>query len=376
MRFIKIIIFFLLLLFAVQTVAGKTVEELQKEIETYQQELARLSTQSKTLSNQIAQFDAQIRLTTLKISQTEEKIALLGGRIDQLETSLNALSNAFSSRAVETYKMAKVGDSFLLLISAPDLTGAVSRFHYLQKIQKADRDLLSRLQAAQITYQGEKTDQETLQKQLGEQKKTLDSQKVAKAYLLTATRNDEKKYQQLLAAARAEYAAIVAIIAGKGTEVESGHVNEGQKIASIIQGSSCNSGGTHIHFIVRKPGAITDNPFNHLSNVDYENCSGSSCGSSDGDPFNPAGSWAWPISPKIRFNQGYGYTWAVANTWVKNIYNFHNGIDINSLSSTEVKAVNGGTLYRGSYNVGCLLTYVRVDHDNSDLDTLYLHVNY
>ena len=364
--------------------ACQDISNLNDRIKCYENELGRLSAQSKTLSNQIAQFDAQIRLTTLKISQTEEKIALLGGRIDQLETSLDALSNAFSSRAVETYKMVRVGDAFLILISAPDLTGAVSRFHYLQKIQEADRDLLSRLQAAQITYQGEKTDQETLQKQLGEQKKTLDSQKVAKAYLLAVTRNDEKKYQQLLAQARAEYEAIQAIIAGKGTETQAGHVNEGQKIASIArwedwkagkESNTCNSSAAHVHFIVRKSGGITDNPFSHLGGIDYENCSGSSCGSS-GDVFNPSGSWPWPINPKIRFTQGYGYTWAVQNTWVGRIYRFHNGIDINGLSSSEVKAVQPGTLYQGSYNVGCLLRYVRVDHDNSDLDTLYLHVNY
>ena len=146
--------------------ACQDISDLTAKINCLEQERSRLSAQAKTLSNQIAQFDAQIRLTTLKISQTEEKIALLGGRIDQLEVSLDALSNAFSSRAVETYKMARVGDSFLLLISAPDLTGAVSRFHYLQKIQQADRDLLARLQAAQLTYQEEKVDQETLQKEL------------------------------------------------------------------------------------------------------------------------------------------------------------------------------------------------------------------
>ena len=45
-------------------------------------------------------------------------------------------------------------------------------------------------------------------------------------------------------------------------------------------------------------------------------------------------------------------------------------------SSSEVKAVKGGTLYRGSYGVGCQLRYVRVAHDDSDLETYYLHVNY
>jgi peptidoglycan hydrolase CwlO-like protein len=352
------------------------LEELQKKIEEYQSQVNLLSSQAKTLSNQIAQFDAQINLTTLKISQTEEKIILLSGRIDQLEDSLDSLTEAFSSRAVETYKLSKVENGMAFILSATDLNEAVSRYHYLQRIQEADRSLLIRLQEAQTTYIGEKVDQEELQQVLGAQKVQLDSQKAAKAYLLTATKNDEKKYQQLLAQARSEYEAIQAIIAGRGKETEVGFVNQGQRIANVIPTASCNSSAAHLHFIVRKPGGITDNPFSHLQGgVSYENCSGSSCGSGDGDDFNPSGSWPWPVSPTIKLTQGYGSTWAVRNSWVGRIYSFHNGIDIVG-SSSEVRAVKSGTLYQGSYNVGCLLKYVRVDHDDSDLDTLYLHVNY
>ena len=191
------------------------------------------------------------------------------------------------------------------------------------------------------------------------------------------TRNDEKKYQQLLSAARAEFEAIQAIIAGKGQEEEVGKVSQGQRIASIIQGPSCNSSGGHLHFIVSQSGN-TQNPFSQLKNIDFENCSGSSCGSSDGDPFNPSGSWDWPINPKVKFTQGYGSTWAVRNTWVGRVYSFHNGIDIDSGSSPEIRAVRAGTLYQGSYSgsSGCRLRYVRIDHDDSDLETFYLHINY
>ena len=217
-----------------------------------------------------------------------------------------------------------------------------------------------------------------MQEQLEVQKKNLDAQKKAKAYLLQVTKNDEKKYQQLLARAKAEYEAIQAITAGKGVETKVGKVNEGEKIASIIQGTSCNSSGTHLHFMVRS-GTTALNPFNYLSpNISYENCSGSSCGSGDGDSFNPSGSWNWPINGPIKFSQGFGATWAIRNSWVGRIYSFHNGIDINSESSSTIKAVKSGTLYRGSYSGGggCRLRYVRVDHDDSNLDTLYLHVNY
>lgn len=380
-----LLIFFLSLLtkpLAGRVLLAETQEEklqkLAREIEQYQKELERLKSQASTLSNQIAQYDAQIRLTTLKIAQTEEKINLLGGRISQLQTSLNTLNNAFVSRVVRTYKMSKLSEPLLMILLSDDVSSAVVSYHYLKKIQEADRDLLVRLTKAQEIYKEQKINQEKLQEELEQQKMNLNAQKKAKANLLEQTRNDEKRYQQLLAAARSEFEAIQAIIAGKGEEVEVGKVSKSERIASVIQGASCNSGGEHLHFIV-KIGNNTQNPFNYLKGgVDYQNCSGSSCDSSDGDPFNPSGSWDWPISPRIRFTQGYGSTWAIRNTWVGNIYKFHNGIDIRSESSPEVRAVEAGTLFRGSYTGynGCRLRYVRVDHDNSDIETLYLHVNY
>lgn len=372
---------FRLLIITPYGVNAQTQEEKLKritnEIETYEKEIEKLKNQASTLSNQIAQYNAQIRLTTAKIVQTEEKILLLGGRINQLEDSLESLGNAFSSRVEQTYKMARLNDPTLLLVLSPDLSRAVSSFYYLKRIQEADRSLLVRLEDAQLTYKTEKVDQEVLQSDLEEQKAVLGVQKSAKANLLEVTKNDEKKYQSLLAKARVEFEAIQAIIAGKGEEEEVGKVGQGQRIASITQGASCNSSGGHVHFIV-KSGENTQNPFNYLKGgVDYKNCSGSSCGSGDGDGFIPSGSWEWPISPKINFTQGYGSTWATKNTWVGKIYKFHNGIDIDSESS-EVRAVQAGTLYRGSYggSGGCRLRYVRVDHDGSDLETFYLHINY
>ncbi len=190
--------------------------ECTRLIGEYQAQVTKLQGQANTLSNQIAQFDAQIKLTTLKIAQTEEKISLLGGRIDQLEESLDSLTTAFSERAVETYKMSRFADSFLFIASSNDLNEATARFHYLQKIQEADRSLLTRLTEAQTTYKIEKTDQEELQKELQVQKNNLSSQKAAKANLLAATKNDEKKYQQLLSAARAQLSAFRRFVVGQG----------------------------------------------------------------------------------------------------------------------------------------------------------------
>lgn len=178
---------------------------IESKIACLSGKVSQLSSQANTLKNQIAQFDYQIKLTTLKIQDTQAKIELLGGRIDQLETSLNDLTTAFSSRAVETYKLSKVESNFIFLFSAADLGEAVSRFDYLKKIQESDRQLLVRLQEAQTTYRGQKEDQETLQDDLKKQQTNLSSQKAAKAALLAATQSDEKKYQSLLSQAKAQF---------------------------------------------------------------------------------------------------------------------------------------------------------------------------
>ncbi|MCX6705058.1 MAG: hypothetical protein NT162_01830, partial [Candidatus Woesebacteria bacterium] len=119
-------------------------------IQQYSDQISKLQGQANTLKNQIAQFDTQIKLTTLKIAQTQDQITLLGGRIVQLGDSLTSLTAAFSSRAVETYKLSRFENNFIFILSASDITDAASRLHYLQKIQEEDRSLLEKLQ--KITY--------------------------------------------------------------------------------------------------------------------------------------------------------------------------------------------------------------------------------
>lgn len=365
-------------------------QSLQEEIRELEKKIAETTDKRRTLANEISYMDSQIRLTQLQINETqnkidslEQEIASLSAKIDKLEVSLSELSHLLLGRITQTYKKGKI-NSFDLFFSVRDFSDFLTRFKYIQIVQSHDKKLMFQIQEAKDTFsekkqqrEEKKVQQEEAKQKLVSQKTKLDEQKKDKEYLLRTTKNDEARYQQLLAATRSELEAIQAIIAGRGEETEVGKVNEGDRIASIIQGSSCNSSGAHLHFMIAQNGEVK-NPFNYLkSGVDYENCSASECGSSSGDSFNPTGSWNWPINPKIKFYQGYGNTWAVNHTWVSSIYTFHNGIDINS-DSSDVKAVKKGTLYRGSYvgGNGCNLRYVRVDNDDSDIDTFYLHINY
>jgi septal ring factor EnvC (AmiA/AmiB activator) len=344
--------------------------------------------QITSLKAELQRFDASIAITTAQIYKTvaeidqlEKEIDVLGTKIGHLDISLDQLSEILVKRITETYKKGRL-DSFALLFSSNNFSDFIGRYKYLRVIQLHDRKLMLQMESVRANYADQKTVKEEKQVELEAARKKLEAQKLVLAQqkadrqrLLAATQNDEMRYQSLIASARAELIAIKGILAGQGKEVEVRHVNEGEKIASLIAGASCNSSGTHLHFMVVQ-GSNPQNPFNHLSGgISVENCSGSSCGSGDGDPFNPSGSWGWPLNPPLKFSQGYGVTWAIQHTWVGTVYDFHNGIDIIS-DSLDVKAVKNGTLYQGIYQGGCNLTYVRVDHDDSDLDTLYLHVNY
>ncbi len=271
-----------------------------------------------------------------------------------------------------------------MVFATTGLSDFFKEHKYYQQVRSHTQELLLTTELKRQVYDEEKTNKEVkqlqmeaLRRQLQGQQQDLNEQQTIKRNLLAETQNNERIFQQKLEQLRAEMEAINAVIAGQGDETEVGGVNAGERIASVIQGKSCNSGGTHLHFIVRK-GSSSVNPFEYLKGIDHRNCSGSYCGSSSADPFNPSGSWEWPISGPITLSQGYGVTWAVKNyEWIRDIYSFHNGIDVNG-SDPTVKSVSDGILYRGSYSGvrGCRLRYVRVAHKDTDISTFYLHINY
>src|SRR3989344_418085 len=357
-----------------QVCSGK--DDCQNKIKEYEEKLSATRAQKTSLSSQIDLMETKIELTRARIQNTQHiieetqiEIEELGGKIDRLNSSLDHLSQILLQKIVEGYKHKEVG--IMEIFFAPDANTLANQFKYLQLAQENDRRLAVQTQQIKVNYSEQKdlretkiTELETLKKTLDAQTAELGYQRQSKERLLIDTKNDEATYQTLLARARAEFAAIQGIVSGAGTETKLRDVSKGEAIATIISGSSCNSSGSHLHFIVQEGGTVI-NPFNKLKPVDSVNKSG-------GDPFNPSGSWDWPVPPTINLHQGYGVTSYVQSG---GLYDFHNGIDITG-SSYDVVAVEAGALYRGSYsgNGGCTLPYVRVNHTDSNISTLYLHV--
>jgi peptidoglycan hydrolase CwlO-like protein len=338
-----------------------------------------------TLGNTISILNGQIGVQQLQIEQTETEIGglekqidELGERIEGLNLSLDKLTTVLVKRVGEHYKRTHT-NPLLSLFGRGSLNKLLSEYKYLQLTQRQTLEAMQRAETQRITYDEQKqlkeqaqTQLEVKNDQLESQRATLTTQRKEQEYLLTETKNNEIRYQQELAKTMAELEAIQSIIAGRGNETEVGSINQGDKIASIIAGSSTCSTGSHLHFEVAVSGTHRD-PAGYLTSIDaaWNNDPDSS--------FGFGGDWEWPVNNPARINQGYGMTYYAR---VRRAYGGapHTGIDMFSKTNGDytVKAVKPGTLYRGSIPCGGgLLRYVRVQHsDDSNISTYYLHVNY
>lgn len=357
-------------------VKAETQEELEKQIQEYQAKLSELSGQRQTLAQALAVLNTQIKLTETKIAANEVQLEKLGveiddlsGRIESIDYSLTDLTKLFISRVRETYMRRSTYDAQIIAQSS-GLTDMLRNVEYAKKVRDHDRSVLVSLEKSRLDFDTQKQMKEQKQKEVEAVRKKLDADKAAlaaqvksKNQLLAETKNSEAQYQKLLAQAQAELIAIKGIIAGLGKEVKVKTVAEGDRVASIIQGASPCSTGTHLHFEVAQGGSRR-NPFEQLKNTSliWDNADSAQ---------NGTGSWSWPLNDPIRITQGYGHT-AYSSRYTGDV---HTGIDMVSENAT-VKAVKAGELYQGSMKCGSgNLLYVHVKQADN-FDTYYLHVNY
>lgn len=284
--------------FAASIVKGDELTEKEKEIQELEKKLAEVSGQKQTLAKTVNYLSTRISLTEKQVEQTEAEIAaleteieVLSGKIDKLNVSLDSLTQILLNRINASYKTS-FQDPIYLLLATDGFTDFFRRYKYLKVTQANDREVMFALENARTTFDSQrqvKQDKQAqvleLQSKLEGQKNSLVRQQAEKQELLKLTSNDEKKYQEMVARARAELQAIQAVIAGKGTESEVKSVSEGDKIASIISGRSPCSSGTHLHFeVVKNKSQI--NPFSMLKNI-------SLIWDNSGAQMNGYGSWNW-----------------------------------------------------------------------------------
>jgi len=360
------------------------IEDINSRIQEYEQKIAQLRNEEETLQNEIEYLDSQIYLTWLRIKEAQNNIAdkerelsglsedigALGVRINKLGESLDYQKELFAQRARAEYKNHHRGSwEGLLVINS--LSDYVSRSKYLRVMEQRDQELIATMAQLRDDFRKQKEmlslkkiEVESLKAAIESEKNRLityqsqiDQQRKDKAYILEQTQNDESRYQDLLAQARAEQAAIEAAVASfqftDGKEVEAGE-------AIAVMGNSgypnCST-GAHLHFEVRVNGAYQD-PAGYLKA--YTDPNGESLGS---------GGWDWPMNTPI-ITQRYGntpYSWRYSN-------NIHTGIDMYNNDDPFIHTPLPGTLYSGQTTCGSSsLNYVVVDHGGGVM-TWYFHV--
>src|SRR3989338_6720114 len=378
-----------LFIFSTTRIHGVSLEECENDssaninecIDLFSQKIDELGNQKNTLASQIAQYDTQIKVTQLKISeatntieQLEKEIGVLGFRIGYVSESIGRLEELVKKRIVATYQQSFTSNLELILAS-DDFADVMLRLQYLKQVQENDKKVLASLQETRSNYANQKEEREEKQAAIEENKDkleilgaSLDAQRKDKEAFLAVTKNDEVRFQRLLSQAQAERA----IVFGGGKDVFIREVNQGETIGTIAShGASpgCSS-GAHLHFEVHKNGSVQD-PNNYLqsTSVQYPN----NYNAEIYGTVNPQGNLPWPINSPIQINQGFGVQ--------KNSSFYgpagHQGIDMDSLSSSTVKSVQSGKLFGGSIQCGGQypgpLYYAKIEHDDG-LVTWYLHM--
>lgn len=208
---------------------GETLSEAEQVEQDCRQKLQDLAGQKQTLTTAVNTLNTQINLTQAQVSKTEKEltaladdIAALGIKIGQIDQSLEHLSEVMVVRIRETYKQSYL-EPVYLLFSSDGFPDFVNRIKYVKSVQNHDKNVFVAMEQIKLNYDTQKNvkedkqaEVEGLKLKLNKQKTALAVRQLEKQKLLELTKNDEKKYQDLLQEALQQKQAFKRFVTSQG----------------------------------------------------------------------------------------------------------------------------------------------------------------
>ncbi|NNM84117.1 hypothetical protein HKL94_02800 [Candidatus Parcubacteria bacterium] len=211
------------------TTSVTTIQSLQAEIATDEQQIAVLGTKKVTLQSTIntltlrqKELATQIRLTQAQIISENQKIGDLTVSIGDTETNIAASQDAIA-KALRDVAEGETVPVIAQLISSNSLSDAWQTADTVLQFNRALGNNITDLRNAQVMLStnrnqvtAEKTKLVSLQADLSAQNKSVAQNKAQQQQLLAQTKNSEANFQKLLAAAKAELTSFSAFTTAAG----------------------------------------------------------------------------------------------------------------------------------------------------------------
>lgn len=206
--------------------------KLEQRINEYQQKLNETRQQRDTLANQLQYLNTQSYVTELRVEETENKMQnvkketeILTTRIETLDQKLDTQWKLFLASTYATYKR-KGASIFDLVLNSDSAQDMFTSLKYHTLAQSNRQRLLIQTQETKINFEEQKLLREKkeaelaqLQQVLVEQKQSLLVQQESKKVLISATRNKESEYQNIIAEAQRQISAQKSFFVSTGTNV-------------------------------------------------------------------------------------------------------------------------------------------------------------
>jgi len=209
-----------------ETAQARTIDEITSEISTLngqvsrlEQEIGKLQGQIdekkgeiRSLSNDIASLTAEIDKIGLEIQNTETKIKLTETEIEKTTIEIRTKEHEISENKkllAEYLRLIAEADTvnpFEILLSGKSFSDILNQFEYTETLQKKTQESLEQvkqlkfdLEKKQAELEQQRAEAMTLQTQLNGQRDGLAAKRADKDRLLALSKDEQKKYEGLLA---------------------------------------------------------------------------------------------------------------------------------------------------------------------------------